>query len=437
MALLHLLFVLAVLATAQPLGDEVVRLTRLYGAGELSKPQFEILVRQAVLATQPVGVHRRSDGQGGASQVVERLLQTAGAPDGIAGSQLWLKGSSAKIVLGPEADTSIAREAPNRLATGELHLRGEIGTHLTLEDPADNTARWVVHTGVPGTGRGFFSVSRTGAGGDGTGAPLFRIANDGGARFTGLLTAGGGLKLSDVGAACTAALQGTLKFDAADKELRLCVDEEWVGVKPPPPPDPTSCIEVKAQAKPSGVYTFATSVGSIQVYCDNDSDGGGWTLVLAIINGQTSPSGTGPVSTSVLTTARPTSPGKFSDAAINALAVNDEYRYCCGPSYRRFFKLSHDYASAVAQVRAGDKCKVTHDGSWIDVSGGGSNTNFGLASTPNGDGCGTCVDRCGGGREEGFWHSWHEYYATTHNNGCFTHSGAGGTGYSNGWMYVR
>ena len=42
-----------------------------------------------------------------------------------------------------------------------------------------------------------------------------------------------------------------------------------------------------------------------------------------------------------------------------------------------------------------------------------------------------------GGFEEGFWHSWHQYYETTNNNGCFTHSGAGGTGYSNGWMYVR
>ena len=79
------------------------------------------------------------------------------------------------------------------------------------------------------------------------------------------------------------------------------------------------------------------------------------------------------------------------DATINALSVNDEYRYLCGPSYKRFFKLDHDYASAVAQVRAGDKCKRTHDGSWVNVSGDGSNTNFGLASTSSGDGCGTCA----------------------------------------------
>ena len=202
-ALFHL-FMLAVLVHARErpsIADEVVRLTRLYGAGTLSKVQFELLVSQAVLAAQPVGVHHQNDGgaqvaerllqtagapdgrnhpnDGGASQVAERLLQTAGAPDDTEGASMWIKSAEGKIVFGPTASVKL------------------------------------------------FAAN-------------------------GMLNVGGGLTLGDTGAACTAALQGTLKFDAADKELRLCVDEEWVGVKPPPVPEPTSCVEAKAQSKPSG-----------------------------------------------------------------------------------------------------------------------------------------------------------------------------------------
>ena len=176
-ALFHL-FMLAVLVHARErpsIADEVVRLTRLYGAGTLSKVQFELLVSQAVLAAQPVGVHQNDGG----AQVAERLLQTAGAPDDTEGASMWIKSAEGKIVFGPTASVKL------------------------------------------------FAAN-------------------------GMLNVGGGLTLGDTGAACTAALQGTLKFDAADKELRLCVDEEWVGVKPPPVPEPTSCVEAKAQSKPSG-----------------------------------------------------------------------------------------------------------------------------------------------------------------------------------------
>ncbi len=63
----------------------------------------------------------------------KRLLQTGEAPDGVAGSSLWMKASSAKIVLGPEADVSIARSAPGTLAVAATLHTNSLSTDGKLD----------------------------------------------------------------------------------------------------------------------------------------------------------------------------------------------------------------------------------------------------------------------------------------------------------------
>ena len=189
----------------------------------------------------------------------------------------------------------------------------------------------------------------------------------------------------------------------------------------------------------SGPY-YVTGGGGFaakQVWCDFDDDGQGWTLVFVNINGVSSPTSTGEVNAGILmTTEFPGSPGKLSDAQISSLAaVGDglsEYRYQCGSTYKRFFQLSHAYANTASLVTSSDKCG-TSPSSLQWASGSPSSTCIGLCTTPDGDGCGNCDDRCVSGSENGFWNSWISHWETTSANGCYSRS----TGYNNGYMWVR
>ena len=153
-------------------------------------------------------------------------------------------------------------------------------------------------------------------------------------------------------APATAVMDGALFFtDASQKEWRILVDgidnvaagatsnmcgagtELRDGVCKPTTPSPSSnptaspSAETKWNDCPgTGSYNFEIpGHGPYTVYCDNDSDGGGWKLVMKVINGQIM-TGTRAVTWWPTATPDATRPGKFSDELINALAVNDEYR---------------------------------------------------------------------------------------------------------------
>ena len=263
-------------------------------------------------------------------------------------------------------------------------------------------------------------------------------------KVTGADGGGKGLQVGPVDAPCAEALAGTLRWTG--EALEVCTGNGWsalYAVKNGGSKDQAaaSCgaILVALPGSQDGAHwldpTGGDSGDAVHVWCDMTTDGGGWALVYAIINGQSSPAGVGAVNAGALVANWSAQPAKLSDSTISSLASASQYRYVCGTqhTYRRFFLLSHPFANATGLVDNGDKCRTAVDKGWVTITTGKSSTAIGLASTPGGDGCGTCVDRCGGPSGSGFWNSWSDYFPTKSNNGCYIK----GVGYTNGWMWVK
>ena len=103
------------------------------------------------------------------------------------------------------------------------------------------------------------------------------------------------------------------------------------------------------------------------------------------------------------------------------MAQQNLYRYYCGNRdlKTRFFLLSHSYSLTRGLMNNNDKCKGTWGADWTQWGQGPNNSVFGLSSTTNGDGCGSCTEYCGGSGS-GFWQGWENQFETSSRNGCYS-----------------
>ncbi len=195
----------------------------------------------------------------------------------------------------------------------------------------------------------------------------------------------------------------------------------------------TKALSSCQDAKEDGPFLINLPENGItKVYCLNSKHGGGWALVKVNQNGISGAGATNleqgyPDAMNPYSTVRT----KFSDRVINELAkYSKTYYYDCGHKVEAFFKLNHGFDfSKTGLMRPNDECKRGWGHKW-NKYGSESKSTYGLTTTPNGDGCGTCKDNCGAGGRNGMWDSWR---SNGNSHGCYSRA----SGYTTGYMYVR
>ncbi|MCX6354221.1 MAG: fibrinogen-like YCDxxxxGGGW domain-containing protein [Candidatus Aureabacteria bacterium] len=134
----------------------------------------------------------------------------------------------------------------------------------------------------------------------------------------------------------------------------------------------------------SGTYTIdpdgAGGAAPFSAYCDNTIDGGGWTLVVRIVNDRNH---VGSASYGTLTAPDQATSAKLSDATINILGT-ELYRVTCGNIDYRYFDSKQKTFSAVAGAPASaviSKSSATYEGAYC-VASPISEGVIGLSSYP-------------------------------------------------------
>jgi hypothetical protein len=261
------------------------------------------------------------------------------------------------------------------------------------------------------------------------------------------LSVDGAVRLSAAPSTCGPTTAGALRWAAS--ELSVCTGATWAilfstrdGLTQATAA--RSCRAIKDQFPTAGSAAYwidpdgDPTSNAYHLWCDMATDDGGWTLVASIQNGGPAgqPGGTGEYNVALLDDSlTPVGSAKVPDATINLIGSEFRHTIHSPSTYKRFYRLNHPFANATGQVTTGDQCRASVAAAWVDVTTGPSTHSYGLASTAPGDGCGSCVDRCGGGTASGSWWSWYNYFASSSNNGSYIQ--LGGVGYTNGWMYVR
>ena len=140
-------------------------------------------------------------------------------------------------------------------------------------------------TASAATPAGALSLGALGASGGGVGGGThyskMRLDPEGRASFTGSVQVG-------FDAECSAAREGALRWNSEDQLLEVCNGEgEWGAVYEPPPPPPVSCAADYTRGnRISGLVTINPSGDGVTlapVWCDHDTDGGGWTMVASVV----------------------------------------------------------------------------------------------------------------------------------------------------------
>jgi len=108
-----------------------------------------------------------------------------------------------------------------------------------------------------------------------------------------------------------------------------------------------SCHDLLIQGKSKSGVTEVSVNGRdfFSTYCDQDQDGGGWTLAARLGKNSTFHGDPGPVHPEIL--ARASGEGKLSDLYMYYLAKGREYRIECGGS--KYFLKQHEWRSHAAQ----------------------------------------------------------------------------------------